>query len=294
MIVPFPPGGVADLPARLVAERLSASLAQTIVVDNRPGAGGTIGAKAAAGAAPDGYTLLFGGTSTLSIAPAINSTLAYDVLKSFAPVAMVATLPFVIVVNPNVPARTVQELVTYVRANPGKLNYVSAGYGTPPHLIVEFFKTIAGLDLVHVPYRGGAPSLVDVVSGEAQMAIEGTTNVLPLVREGKLRALAVTARTRLSFLPNVPTVLEAGFEQLVSESFGGIVSPAGTPVTIVKKLNEQINAAVRTPVFKARLAEIGAEPRIGTPDEFKGLIATEFHMWAEMATASGAGAGPPR
>jgi tripartite-type tricarboxylate transporter receptor subunit TctC len=294
MIVPFPPGGVADVPARLVAERLSASLAQTIVVDNRPGAGGTIGAKAAAGAAPDGYTLLFGGTSTLAIAPAINTTLAYDVSKSFAPVAMVATLPFVVVVNPNVPARTVQELVTYVKANPGKLNYASAGYGTPPHLIVEFFKALAGVNLVHVPYRGGGAGLIDVVSGEAQMAIEGTANVLPLVRDGRLRALAVTARTRLSFLPNVPTVLEAGFEQLVSESFGGIVSPAGTPVTIVKKLNEEINAAARTLEFKARLAEIGAEPRIGTPDDFRDLLAREFQMWAEIAKASGAGGGPQR
>jgi tripartite-type tricarboxylate transporter receptor subunit TctC len=293
MIVPFPPGGVADLPARLVAQRLSVTVGQTVVTDNRPGAGGTIGTKAAASAAPDGYTLLFGGTSALAIAPSINKNVGYDVLRSFAPVAMVSSLPFVLVVNPKVPARTIQEFVAYAKDNRGKLNYASAGHGTPPHLVVELFNSMAGLDMVHVPYRGGVQSVIDVATGEAQMTIDGTTNVLPLVRDGKLRALAVTSGTRLSFLPDVPTAIEAGFERLASDAFGGVVAPAGTPSSIVSKLNGDINAAVKTLEFKARLAEIGAEPITGTPEDFRSLLARELQKWANIARSAGLATEPP-
>jgi tripartite-type tricarboxylate transporter receptor subunit TctC len=287
MIVPFPAGGVIDLQARLLAQRLSSKLGQSVVIDNRPGAGGTIGTKAVAAAVPDGYTLLFAAGS-LVIAPSVYKNVGYDPIKSFAPVATAASISFVLVVNPNVPAKTVRELIDYAKANPGKLNYASAGHGTSPHLLAEFFKSITGADVVHVPYKGGVLGIVDVVTGEAQLAIDGASNVLPLIRQGKLRALAVTTKTRIASLPDVPTMHEAGVDGFVVDAFTGVVAPAGTPARIISQLNSEINEALKTQELKARLAEVASEPKIGTPEDFAVLLSSELRKWAAIAKASGA------
>ncbi len=287
MIVPFPAGGVIDLQARLLAQRLSSTLGQSVVIDNRPGAGGTIGAKAVATAVPDGYTLLFAGGSFV-IAPSVHKNLGYDPIKSFAPVATAASISFVLVVNPNVPAKTVRELVDYAKANPGKLNYASAGHGTSPHLLAEFFKSMTGADVVHVPYKGGVHGIVDVVTGEAQMAIDGASNVLPLIRQGKLIALAVTTKTRSASLPDVPTMREAGLDGFVVDAFTGVLAPAGTPARIISQLNSEINEALKTQELKTKLAEVASEPKIGTPEDFAVLLSGELRKWAAIAKASGA------
>ena len=287
MIVPFPAGGVIDLQARLLAQRVSSTLGQNVVIDNRPGAGGTIGTKAVAAAVPDGYTLLFAGGSFV-IAPSIQKNVGYDPIKSFAPVATAASISFVLVVNPNVPAKTVRELVDYAKANPGKLNYASAGHGTTPHLLAEFFKSMTGAHVAHVPYKGGVQGMVDVVTGEVQMAIDGASNVLPLVRQGKLRALAVTSKTRSALLPDVPTMHEAGVDGYVVDAFTGVLAPAGTPARITRQLNSEINKALKTPQLKTKLAEVASEPKIGTPEDFAVLLSAELRKWAAIAKASDA------
>ena len=285
LVVPFPPGGPTDVMARLIAQRLSSTLG-SVILENKAGAGGTIGTKAVAAAEPDGYNLLFGGTSTLAINPAVYKDLRYDPVTSFAPVAMVSTSPFVLVVHPSVPVHSVGELVGYAKANPGKVNFGSAGVGTTPHLAGELFKSLTGVDVVHVPYKGGGPVLTDLVAGQIQMTFELTAVLLPLIRAGKLRALAVATEERNPDLPEVPTMIESGVPGCLVSSWFGIVGPAGMPLNVIETLNLEINRGLRSAEIVASLAQLGSQPKIGTAQEFATLIATEAQRWRSVAKST--------
>src|SRR5262245_52302908 len=279
IIVPTPAGGPVDVMARLLANHLSPRLGQSMVVDNRPGAGNTIGSKEAALADADCYTLLYSSASGLVLAPMMQKNAGYDPLISFDPIALVAASSNILVVHPSVPAKTVQELVAYAKANPGKVNFSSGGIGVLPHLIGEMFKARAGVDIVHVPYRGGGPSINDVVAGQIQMTFEGTSVLLPLIQAGKLRALAVTSPNRVRELPDVPTMIESGFPGFSSTSWTGLLAPAQTPRDIVTGLNAQINEAVQSSDFKTALAKLSSEPLGGTPRDFTALIKADIAKW---------------
>jgi tripartite-type tricarboxylate transporter receptor subunit TctC len=286
IIVAFAPGGPADVMARLVGQRLSASLGQSIVVDNRPGAGGTIGARAVAEAEGDGYTLLLGNTSTLVIAPAVYRQAGYDPVKGFAPIAMLGTTSNVFVVHPSFAAKSVPALIALAKAEPGKLNYSSPGSGTPPHLIGEMLKLKTGIDIVHVPYKGGGPSTQAVVAGEVHMSFENPAVSLPLVKGGQLRALAVTSERRNPQAPDVPTMSES-VPDFVSVSFTGVVAPARTPAAIVSRLNATINESLKSAEIEAAFAKLAVEPRIGSPEDFAAFLAQEREKWGAAIKASG-------
>src|SRR6266849_1282768 len=287
MIVPFPPGGPIDTTARLVAHEISTRLGQEVVVENRPGAGSTLGSKAAAGAEADGYTLLFGSSGSLAVAPALYAKLNIDPLKLFAPVASVSLLPHVFVVAPSVPAKTVQEFVAYAKANPGKLNY-GAGLGTPPHLLSTLFKVRAGIDILYVPYKGSAQSVTDLLGGQTHMTIDGLTGLYPLITEGKVRALAVARDTRWPALPDVPTLVESGYPDFVLDAWTGVVAPVGTPRAIIDKLNAAINAGLQSDEAKASLIRLSAVAKLGSPQEFASFFAGEMPKWAGIVKLAGA------
>jgi len=287
VVVGFAAGGPADVLARIIGQRMTTLLGQNLVVENRPGAGGTIGARSVASAEPDGYTLLFGNTSTLVIGPLMNRNLDYDTLKSFAPIASVGTSSNLLVVNPSSPITSVQELVAYAKANPGKLNYSSPGIGTPPHLIGETLKQRAGIDITHVPYRGGGQAAGDVVSGQVQMTFENPAVALPLAQAGRIRALAVTSEKRNPQAPEIPTMSESGFPGFVSVSFTGMVAPAGTPADIVAKLNAAVNESLASPDVQATLAKLAVEPRPASPEAFAAFLAMERERWGAMIKAAG-------
>jgi tripartite-type tricarboxylate transporter receptor subunit TctC len=283
MIVPFPAGG-ADVMARLIADRLSAALGQPVIVENRPGgAGGTVGAKAVAIADPDGHTLLFTSPGPLTTSPAIYRNLDYDPIKGFAPVATIAVSPFLLVVNPAVPAHSMQEFIAHAKANPGKISYASAGAGTLPHLFGELLKQRTGIEMQHVPYRGSAPAITDLVAGQVHMFIDNTRNVLPFVQAGKLRALAVTSEARAPELPDLPTMPESGYGEFLATYWNGVLAPAGTPAAIVDKLNAAINASLTTAEVQASVAKLGMAPKIASPQQFAALIAAEFEKWTAVA-----------
>ena len=285
LIVPFPPGGPTDVMGRVIAQALSATLGP-IVVDNRPGAGSTIGTKLAAGAEPDGYTLLFGSTASLAIAPALYKNAGYDPLKSFAPVAMISDVPYILVVNPGLPVKTVQDVVAYGKNNPGKLNF-GAPNGTPTYLLAELFKRVTNTDLLVVPYKGGAPVVADLLGGQLQGTFETTSVILAYIRDGSLRPLAVAARSRLADLPDVPTMTESGVPDFIGDSWTGIAAPAGTPPEIIGKLNAAINAALRSPEVTASFSRLKADAKIGTPQEFGVFLADEGKRWGEFVRVSG-------
>jgi tripartite-type tricarboxylate transporter receptor subunit TctC len=287
IIVPTPAGGPVDVVGRLVANHLAAVNGQPVVVDNRPGAGNTIGSKEAAQAEPDGYTLLYSSVSGLVLAPMLQKNAGYDPIASYDPIALVAQSSTILVVHPSVPAHTVAELVAHAKANPGKVNFSSGGIGVLPHLIGEWFKSRAGIDIVHVPYRGGGPSINDLVGGQVQMTFEGVSVLRPLIESGRLRALAVTSAQRLPQLPDLPTMAESGFPDFVSVSWTGLLAPARTPREIVEKLNAQINAALASPEFKAALARLGNEPLGGTPRDFADTIKADIAKWAPLVQAIG-------
>jgi tripartite-type tricarboxylate transporter receptor subunit TctC len=287
IIVPTPAGGPVDVVGRLVANHLAAVNGQPVVVDNRPGAGNTIGSKEAAQAEPDGYTLLYSSVSGLVLAPMLQKNAGYDPIASYDPIALVAQSSTILVVHPSVPAHTVAELVAHAKANPGKVNFSSGGIGVLPHLIGEWFKSRAGIDIVHVPYRGGGPSSNDLVGGQVQMTFEGVSVLRPLIESGRLRALAVTSAQRLPQLPDLPTMAESGFPDFVSVSWTGLLAPARTPREIVEKLNAQINAALASPEFKAALARLGNEPLGGTPRDFADTIKADIAKWAPLVQAIG-------
>jgi len=287
LIVPFPPGGSTDLLARALGQKLAESLAQPVVIDNRPGAGGSIGAEAAARAAPDGHTLMMGHLGTLAVNPAIYKNLPYDPVKSFAPVSLMAIVPSVLVVNTQVPVASAAELIAYARAHPGKLAYGSAGNGSTSHLTTEYFKLATGIDVLHVPYKGVGPMLTDLISGQLSMGLNGAPAVMPHVAAGRLRALAVSSLGRLHALPQVPTLDEAGVKGFDASGWYGIVAPAGTLPAIVAKLNAEIRRSLQTADLRARLDSEGALPAPGTPEEFAAFIQAEIARWGAVLKRAG-------
>jgi tripartite-type tricarboxylate transporter receptor subunit TctC len=286
LVVPFPAGGATDTSARLVAQGMSTRLGQTVVIENQGGAGGTIGARQVAQSAPDGYTLLMvAATNTFGIAPLLYK-LDYEPLKTFTPVAMAVIEKQVMVVAPSLPAKTIAELVQYAKTNPGKLNYGNA-VGIAPHFLVELFKIKTGLDIVHVPYRGGAPMIADLLGGQIQMTINGKSVLLPHIRDGKLRPLAVTSATRWPDLPDVPSMVEGGYLDAPYDTLFGMVAPMGTPGAVIDKLNAAINDALAAPDIRASFARLGIEGKSGTPADFAAVIAQEAPKWAEIVRLTG-------
>jgi tripartite-type tricarboxylate transporter receptor subunit TctC len=287
MIVPFPPGGPIDTMARLLGQQLTQRFAQQVVIDNRPGAGSMLGTRAVAAAEPDGYTLLFGSSGSLAVAPALYANYDLDIRKAFVPVGAVALLPHVLVISPAVPAKTVGEFIAYAKANPGKLNY-GASIGTPPHLLSTLFATKAGIDVVYVPYKGSAASVTDLLSGQTQFTIDGLTGLFPLIQAGKVRPLAIARAQRWPELPDVPTLVESGFADFTVDAWTGVAAPAGTPAGIVNMLNRAINESLATAEAKAGLARFSAIAQTGTPQEFAEWVASELPKWAAIVKLSGA------
>jgi tripartite-type tricarboxylate transporter receptor subunit TctC len=285
LVVPFAPGGPADVIGRIIGQQLNIILGQSIVIENRGGAGGTIGARFAAMADPDGYTLMFANTSTMSINPAVYRHLDYDPVKAFAPVALIGTTSNILVVNPALPVNSVVELIAYGKANAGKLSYSTPGVGTPPHMIGEMFKQRTGLDITHVPYKGGGSSTQDVVSGQVPLTFENPAVSLPLVLAGQIRALAVTSDVRNPRIPNVPTLSETipGF---VSASFTGIVAPAAVSPAIIARLNATINESLKSPAVQATLTQLSVDLKPGTAEEFGAFLVQEREKWLAVAKAA--------
>jgi tripartite-type tricarboxylate transporter receptor subunit TctC len=288
MILAFPPGGPTDINARSFAQKLSEQMGQQVLVDNRPGAGGNIGAAEAAKAPADGYTLFYN-TSAIAIAPALYAKVPFDPLKDYAPVALTATVPLVLAINPNLPVKNVQELIAYAKANPGRMNYASSGSGTITHLAAALFASQMGLQMQHIPYKGSAPALVDVVTGQVQMMIDTINTVAPYAKDNRLRALAIAITRRSALLPEVPTLEQAaslpGFEM---SAWQGIVVPAGTPADIVARLNAEVNKALQAADLRARLAAGGSEPLGGTSEQYAAYIRSELGRWAKVVRDSGA------
>jgi tripartite-type tricarboxylate transporter receptor subunit TctC len=290
MIVPFTPGGSTDILARTIGEQLTKAWGQTVIIENVPGAGGSLGADRVAKATPDGYTLLMGHIGTLAVTPSIYPRLPYDPIKSFAPVAWVARVPNVLVVHPSVPARSVRELVQYAKANPGKLNYGSGGNGSAAHIATEYFKLQSDTDIVHVPYKGTAPAVTDAVAGQIQVLLTGAPAVMPMAKSGKLVALAVSSPQRIPSAPELPTIAETGLPGLAgfeADQWYGIVAPAGTPEAIVRKLNAQVNSSLNSPEILALLQSEGATPTPFPPEVFGKLIEAEIARWRPVVQRAG-------
>ena len=285
IIVPTVAGGTVDVITRLIANDLSSRLGVSFFVDNRSGAGNTLGSREAARSDPDGYTLLMSSASGQVISPLVYRAIDYDPVKSFAPIGLVAEGSIILVVNPSLRWRSVAELVADAKTNPGKLNYGSAGTGTVPHLSGELFKSAAGVDLVHVPYRGGALSIADVIGGNVQMTFEASSPLLPHIHDGRLRALAVLSTSRLPDLPDVPSAVESGYPSLVVTTWTGLFAPAGTDAAIVRKLNGAINDGLRSPELKSALAKVGNVPIGGSPEALAQLLVAENQKWAPIVRA---------
>jgi tripartite-type tricarboxylate transporter receptor subunit TctC len=288
LVVPFPAGGAADLMARGLAQRLGEQLGQQVIIDNRGGAGGTVACEIVARAPADGHTLLFGTMGTQAINPALYPKLRYDPLKDFAPVALTHLTPRVLVVGPSVKARTVGELVQAAKAAPGQLTYGSAGNGSSSHLSGALFESLAGVDLVHVPYKGSAPLLTDLLAGRVDTTFDSFTVYEEHIRSGRVRALAVTSRTRMGTLPQVPTLAEAGLPGYEVSNWLGVLVPAGTGKELVSVLNAAVLRAMADADMKRQLVALGIEPVSSTPQEFADLIRSEIPKWARIVKASGA------
>ena len=288
IIMPFAPGGPTEFIIRLTADRLTGMLGQAFVIENRPGGGGgTVGAKSVAVAEPDGYTLLFSSPGPLVTAAAVYKNLDYDPIKSFAPIAMLIYAPQMLVAHPSIPAQSLNEFIAYANSHPGKITFGSSGYGTQPHMLGEMLKRAAGIDIVHVPYRGAGQSVTDLLAGQVQMIFETTTILLPHVEAGKLRPLAVATETRSPLLPGVPTTAESGYPKIVASFWSGLLAPAGTPAGIVGKLNATVNEILKSKEAQAALARLGAEAKIGAPQDFAAFIAAETPRWAAIANETG-------
>jgi tripartite-type tricarboxylate transporter receptor subunit TctC len=287
LVVPFPAAGTTDIIARATAQKLSEAWGQQVIVDNRPGAAGNIGSELVAKSAPDGYTLLMGTVGTHAINPSLYAKMPYDHVKEFAPVILVAGVPNVLVVNPDLPVKSVPELIAYAKANPGKLNFASSGSGTSIHLSGELFKAMTGVQMTHVPYKGSAPALTDLIGGQVQLMFDNLPSSLAFIKAGKLRALAVTSKTRAPALPDVPTVAEfiPGFE---ASSWFGILAPAGTPPDILAKINGEVAKWLATADAKEKLTAQGANVAGGTPEDFAKHIQAETAKWAKVVKDSGA------
>jgi len=287
-VVGFTPGGPSDILARALGQKLGERWSQQVVIENRPGAGGNVAAEAVAKSAPDGYTWLLGNNSILATNQSLYRRLGYDPVKDFAPVALVAVQPNILVVNPQVPVHSVADLIALAKKSPGKLNYASSGAGAAAHLAGELFKTMAGVDLVHVPYKGAQPALTDVIAGQVQVMFATSASVIPFIHAGKLRALAVTTARRSPSVPDLPTVSEAGVPGFEAITWHGVVVPAATPAPLVERLNRDIVAALAQADLRERLTALGAEVRAGTPREFADYIASEIPKWSKVVRDSGA------
>jgi tripartite-type tricarboxylate transporter receptor subunit TctC len=285
MIVPFPPAGATDIVGRIVAQKLSERLGQTVLVENRPGAGGSIGSDLVAKAAPDGYTVLMATTSTHSIGPVLQK-LPYDPLKDFAAITHVANVPNVLVVSPKLPVTNVNELVAYAKANPGKMNFASSGVGTIVHLNSEFFKMLTGTDIVHVPYKGTALAIPDLASGNIGMLFDSLASVMPHIKSGSARPLAINAAKRSHLLPNVPTFAEAGLPAFDRYTWFGMFTTAGTPPDVVRRLQIEVVAALQAPDLRERFDSVGAEPVGSTPEQFVERIKSDAARWGEVIKAA--------
>ena len=287
LVVPYAAGGGNDVMARTVAEKMSKTLGQNIVVENRAGAGGSIATRQVARATPDGYTLVLGGTGTLAVNPTLYDNVGYDPRKDFAPVGLIGTGQLIVVINPNVPAKTIPELIALAKKEPGKLSYASAGVGSGIHLGAVLFEMMADIQLTHVPYRGTAPALTDLIGGHVQMYFSSIPSMIALAKEGKVRPLAVAGPSRSPVFPDLPTVAETlpGFEAVLHY---GIVAPAGTPDPIIRKLNAALREAVNAPDTKMRMATDGTEPFPSTPEEYAADIDKEEKKWSAIVKRSGA------
>jgi tripartite-type tricarboxylate transporter receptor subunit TctC len=286
-ISPWPAGGANDVFSRALAQKLTESLGQPVVVDNKAGAAGTIGSDIAAKAPGDGYTIVMGSSPTHAIAPSVYSALPYDPVRDFVPVTLVAVVPNVLVVHPSLPVKSVAELIAYAKANPGKINFASTGNGTSQHLSAELFRTLTGVDIVHIPYKGSAPALTELLAGTVQIAFENLPTMLPHIQAGKLRALAVTPAKRSAIMPDLPTIAEAGVPGYEASVWFGVLAPAKTPRAVVDRLHEEIMKALETPDLKMRMAALGAEVVGLGPDQFAAYLNNEIPKWAKVVKAAG-------
>jgi tripartite-type tricarboxylate transporter receptor subunit TctC len=286
LVIGFAPGGGADLLARMIAPKLGETLGQTIVIDNRPGAGGNIGVEHVVKSAPDGYTLLMG-SPVLAINPGLYATLAYDPLKDLLPVSLVGAVPNLLVVHPSVPADSVKQLVALARGRPGQLNYASSGKGTSLHLAAELFKTLAKIDIVHIPYKGGAPAVADLMGGHVDLMFDVLPSSMPYVKAGKLKALGISSAQRSPLMPDLPTIAEGGLPGYLAITWNGILVPAGTSSAIVGRLNGAIAQTLRAPDIKERLAGTGTDPVSNTPEQFAAFLRAETVKWAAVIKSAG-------
>ena len=287
MIVPYPPGGTSDLLARAIAPRLGERLQQTVIIENRAGAGGVIGAQAVARSAPDGYTLVFASIASHGILPVLQKPAPYDAIKDFSPITLVANTPNVLVANIQQPIKSLAELLAAAKAKPGSINFGSTSLGGSPHMGGELLKTMAGIDIVHVPYKGGGPMLIDLMGGQVQVAFDNLPSSINHIRAGKIRALAVTTAKRWPGAPDIPTMAEAGVPGYESGAWFGLLAPANTPKPIVEMLQKHVAAILKLPEVEKMFLEQGAEPVGNTPEQFAKVIASELQKWAKVAAATG-------
>lgn len=288
LVVPFAAGGSTDLIARIIAEKMTEDLGQTVIVENKAGAGGNIGADAVAKADPDGYTILMGTIATHALNPAVMKQMPYDPVKDFAPVSLLVLVPNVLEVNPELPVKTVQELIALLKSKPGEYSYASSGIGTPLHLSGELFKSLAGVDMIHVPYRGAGPALNDVVANQVPIMFDNLPSSTAFIKAGTLRPLAVTTKTRSASFPDLPTMEEAGVPGYETYTWNAIFAPAGTPQAVIDRLNAAAVKAVKDPATQPRLAELSATVVGSTPDELAKHVVAELAKWAPIVEASGA------
>ena len=287
LVIPFAPGGSTSIVGRVIADKMSELIGEKVVVDNRPGAGGTVGTKAVAKSEPDGYTIALGYTGTLAIGPSLYKNAGYDPRKDFAPIGLIGNAPNSLVVHPSFPAKTVAELIAYAKANPGKVNFGSAGAGTVSHITGEYFAASAGIKLVHIPYKGTGPALTDLLGGHIPMAFAPIPASHPSVTAGLLRALAVTSTTRSSLLPEVPTIAESALPEFDASLYYGLVAPAGTPRPVIDRLNNTLQAALASDEVKKQLGLDGTEITPGTPEDYAAFIDKDEKKWAQLVKASG-------
>jgi tripartite-type tricarboxylate transporter receptor subunit TctC len=288
LVVPFPAAGTTDILARAAAQKLTEAFGQSVVVDNRPGAAGNIGSDLVAKSAPDGYTLLMGTVGTHAINPSLYSKMPYDHVKDFVPVVLVAGVPNVLVVHPALPVNSVADLIKLAKDKPGQINFASSGSGTSIHLSGELFKTMAGVDITHVPYKGSSPALIDLIGGQVQIMFDNLPSALPQIKAGKLRAIAVTSLKRAPVLPDVPTISESGLPGFEASSWFGVLAPAGTPAPIVARINAEVNKWLQSAEAREKLLGQGAEAAGGSPEQFANHIRAESEKWAKVVKASGA------
>ena len=288
LVVPFPPGGPLDVIGRLIAQRLTEAWGQSVVVDNRPGAGGNIGADIVAKSAPDGYTVVMGALSTHAVNPSLFPKMPYDAVKDFAPISLVAITPNVLVVNSSLPVNSVKELIAYAKANPGKLAFGSGSNGSAGHLAGELLKADTGVDMIHVPFKGGAPATQALLAGDTQLMFDNLANAVPQVKAGKLKALAVTTAQRSPLAPELPTMAEAGVPGFDISTWFGLLAPAGTPRDIIAKWNIEVVRILNSPDMRERMVAQGAEPAPDTPEQFAAFIGQEIAKYARIVKASGA------